>query len=64
MNDWSTTEDDPCEPETQEVGYPETGDICSDFRYPWSDSRADNLMVSSSLVKPCFQSDMSFPADV
>ena len=24
LKDLSTTEDDPCEPETQEVGYPET----------------------------------------
>ena len=22
LNDWSTTEDDPCEPETEEVGFP------------------------------------------
>ena len=37
LNDWSTTEDDPCEPETEEVGYPETEDILSVSRYHWSD---------------------------
>ena len=56
LKDWSTTEDDPCEPETQEVEYPETKDICSVF----SDtirvtSCANDPMVLSSQLKPCFE---------
>ena len=34
LKDLTTTEDNPCEPETQEVGYPEIEDICRVLQIP------------------------------
>ena len=63
LNDWSTIEDDPCESEKQEVGYPETKDIRSVSGNHWSDSmcRHPNGVVFS--IEVMLQRDMSFPVD-
>ena len=57
FENFSTTEDDPREPETWELGYPETEYMSSVF--PDTIGVAlyvDNPMALSSPSKPCFQS--------